>query len=239
MCYYFKILSACGRFFFENHFQHWPFVNLAVRAGPACRTKWFWAPLTSLCNLPCWTTISVRWPREDICRVFSVRTSQSHLPTTRACALMCVLPVAVAVCWCRWGPGRTTPPARPRTEPSRGRTASACCSWTRPERWTWPCCPAHLHEDTQDTSSDYGHHRAARLSEDRWLNKTREQRFHTSFFPSLTFVDARLPNLSRLHHLWFNIICGCLDSFFRCQCFLLHNLTLRSDNLHLNFDRLC
>lgn len=139
----------------------------------------------------------------------------------RVCALMCVLPVAVAVCWCHWDPGRTTPPVLRRTEPSRGRTASACCSWTLPERWTSPCCPTHLDKDTNDASSDYWHHRAANSSSfswwgDRWLNKTREEHFHTSLLPSLTFVDARLLCTAKpcpLHHLWFNVICGCLLSW--------------------------
>ena len=80
------------------------------------------------------------------------------------CWRVCVLPVAVAVCWCRWGPGRTTPPARRRTEPSRGRTESACCSWRPPGRWTSPCCPAHLEKKKTHADAPLHHwwYKAAR-----------------------------------------------------------------------------
>lgn len=109
-------------------------------------------------------------------------------PCVHSRVLTCVLPVAVAVCWCRWGPGRTTPPARLRTETSRGRTESACCSWRLPGRWTSPCCPAHLEKNTRrctvtwlmiQNCQNRSSFLSADLLTDDWI-KTREEHFTAS-----------------------------------------------------------
>lgn len=103
--------------------------SLYVWASDATVGLYNWNSFSSLVNFcKCNVNSPLGWKRK---------------PLQRRCVC---LPVAVAVCWCRLGRGRTVPPVLRHTKPSRGRTESACCSWTPRERWTSPCCPTHLNE---------------------------------------------------------------------------------------------
>lgn len=163
---------------------------------------------------------------------------------------VCVLPVAVAVCWCHWGPGRTAPPVLRRTEPSRGQTESACCSWTLPERWTSPCCPTHLDEDAQTHHYIADNGVAANSSSLLdWINKTREEhftlRFRWSFTPPSLAHSATYSSMSSVSRIPLLFLqCVALHGFQMPPCGshslreLLQNLTPWSANLLLNFNHL-